>query len=100
MRRCGCVTGVIACVFPGVLPGNAGLSRSSTHASASSGMSAPPLTRLASSGRRLKNGRRMMYAVASESMGRTRRVPSPGPVCDSAVQPCHGRKIEHWFLPT
>ena len=39
-----------------------------------------------------------MYAVASESEGRTQSVPSPGPVCESAVQPCHGRKTEHSFL--
>lgn len=39
-----------------------------------------------------------MYAVASDNMGRTRNVPSSGPVWDSAVQPCQGRKMEHWLL--
>lgn len=90
--------GVIAWVFPGVLPGNSGFSRSRTHASACRGISAGEDAFDAYSERRRKNGRRIMYAVERDSIGRTRNVPSPGPVWDSAVHPCHGRKIEHWFL--
>lgn len=45
-----------------------------------------------------KNGRSMMYEEASLSSGRTRSVPSLGPVVDSDVQPCQGRNMEHWFL--
>ncbi len=33
-------------------------------------------------------------------MGNTRSVPSPAPVDESAVHPCHGRKTVHWFLRT
>jgi hypothetical protein len=45
-----------------------------------------------------KKGHSIMYAHVRERKGRTRRVPSFGPALDMDVQPCHGRKIEHWFL--
>ena len=89
--RCGCVSAVGSCERPGVLPGNAVLARSSTQSSAASEPAGAP-------GRGAKNGRSMMYAVESVSSGRTCSVPSCGPVCESAVQPCHGRKTVHWFL--
>jgi hypothetical protein len=40
----------------------------------------------------------MVYAVERESMGRTRSVPSLGPVLESDVHPCQARKTEHALL--
>lgn len=45
-----------------------------------------------------KKGRKMVYTDARESIGRTRSVPSPGPVLERDVHPCHARKIEHALL--
>ena len=79
-----------SCVFPIALPGNEGESRSGTQSS--------NLREEDAASRGRKNGRRMIYADARLSRGNTRSVPSPGPVLDIAVQPCHARKIEHAFL--
>src|SRR6266702_4906909 len=85
--RCGWVVSFSSCVLPICEPGNAALSMSTTQSSSpDDGV------------RGLKNGRSIRYAVASLSIGATRSVPSLGPVVDIEVQPCQGRKMEHWFL--
>lgn len=40
----------------------------------------------------------MIYDVATGKLGKTRRVPSFGPVDERDVQPCHGRNIEQALL--
>jgi hypothetical protein len=73
-----------------LLPGNVGESKSSVQSSNVNDADCAFVGR--------KNGRREMYADARESMGNTRSVPSPGPVLESDVQPCHARNMEQAFL--
>ena len=73
-----------------LLPGNVDESRSTVQSSNASDADCAFFGR--------KNGRRLTYADARESMGSTRSVPSPGPVLDSEVQPCQARKMEQAFL--
>ena len=99
--RCGCVASLSTCAWPISLPGNAVLSRSTSHWSNSSGIAPVPEdpARRRALGFGRKKGRRRMYAVERLRKGRTRSVPSPAPVEERAVQPCQGRKMEHRLLP-